>query len=111
MASGLIGVPLGSFLAQKYRVRWHQADPLICAIGLIISVPLLFFAIVTVTANSVLCYTLVFFGQLSLNLNWSIVADILLVRDLTFLSSWIFKFLSTSLKFFDINIAVCSNTN
>ncbi|XP_017754340.1 PREDICTED: protein spinster isoform X2 [Eufriesea mexicana] len=78
MAAGLIGVPLGSFLAQKLRVHWHQADPLICALGLLLSVPLLFFATITVNTNSVLCYTLIFFGQLSLNLNWSIVADILL---------------------------------
>ncbi|CAL7947515.1 unnamed protein product [Xylocopa violacea] len=78
MASGLIGVPLGSFLAQKLRVRWQQADPLICAAGLLISVPLLFFATITANTNTVLCYTLIFFGQLSLNLNWSIVADILL---------------------------------
>lgn len=79
MAAGLIGVPLGSFLAQRLRVHWHQADPLICAVGLLISVPLLFFATLTVNTNSALCYTLIFFGQLSLNLNWSIVADILLV--------------------------------
>ncbi|XP_003704043.1 lysolipid transporter protein spinster isoform X1 [Megachile rotundata] len=78
MAAGLIGVPLGSLLAQKLRVNYQQADPLICAVGLLISVPLLFFATLTANTNSVICYTLVFFGQLSLNLNWSIVADILL---------------------------------
>lgn len=78
MASGLIGVPLGSAIAQKLRVYWQQADPLICAVGLLISVPLLFFAMITAKTNSVLCYTLIFFGQLSLNLNWAIVADMLL---------------------------------
>lgn len=81
MASGLIGVPLGSAIAQKLRVYWQQADPLICAVGLLISVPLLFFAMITAKTNSVLCYTLIFFGQLSLNLNWAIVADMLLVSD------------------------------
>ncbi|CAK9812214.1 Protein spinster [Anthophora quadrimaculata] len=78
MTAGIIGVPLGAYLAQKLRVRWKQADPLICAAGLLISVPLLFFASITANTNAVLCYTLIFFGQLSLNLNWSIVADILL---------------------------------
>ncbi|XP_012225407.1 protein spinster isoform X2 [Linepithema humile] len=78
MASGLIGVPLGSFIAQRLRTRWQQADPLICAIGLLISAPLLFFAIITANTNSNLCYVLIFFGQVSLNLNWSIVADMLL---------------------------------
>lgn len=78
MLAGIIGVPLGSYLAQKLRVRWQQADPLICAAGLLISVPFLFFATLTANTNSAACYALVFFGQLSLNLNWSIVADILL---------------------------------
>lgn len=81
MSSGLIGVPLGSTIAQKLRVYWQQADPLICAVGLLISAPLLFFAMITANTNPVLCYTLVFFGQLSLNLNWAIVADMLLVSD------------------------------
>lgn len=81
MVSGLIGVPLGSFIAQKLRIRWQQADPLICALGLLISVPLLFFAVITANTNSNLCYALIFFGQVSLNLNWSIVADMLLVSD------------------------------
>lgn len=78
MLAGLIGVPMGSLLAQKLRVQWQQADPLICAMGLLISVPLLFFATITANTNSVVCYILIFFGQLSLNLNWSIVADMLL---------------------------------
>ncbi|XP_020279070.1 protein spinster isoform X2 [Pseudomyrmex gracilis] len=78
MAAGLIGVPLGSTIAQKLRVHWQQADPVICATGLLISAPLLFFSIITANINSTLCYVLIFFGQVSLNLNWSIVADMLL---------------------------------
>jgi len=81
MTSGLIGVPLGSTIAQKLRTYWQQADPLICAAGLLISVPLLFFAMITANTNPALCYTLIFFGQLSLNLNWAIVADMLLVNN------------------------------
>lgn len=80
MLAGLLGVPLGSILAQKLRVRYHQADPLICAVGLLISVPLIFFAVITADSNATLCYILIFFGQLALNLTWSIVADILLVN-------------------------------
>lgn len=78
MTSGLIGVPLGSMLAQKLRVRWPTADPLICAVGLLISAPLIFFASITANTNDTLCYILIFFGQVSLNLNWAIVADMLL---------------------------------
>ena len=87
MLAGLIGVPMGSLLAQKLRVHWQQADPLICAMGLLISVPFLFFATITANTNSVVCYILIFCGQLSLNLNWSIVADILLVCSFKFSSS------------------------
>ena len=81
MIAGLIGVPFGSMLAQKLRVRWHQADPLICAVGLLISAPLIFLGSVFASTNSIACYTLIFFGQLALNINWSIVADMLLVSS------------------------------
>ncbi|XP_034942210.1 protein spinster isoform X3 [Chelonus insularis] len=78
MLAGLIGVPLGSFMAQKLRLIWHQADPLICAVGLLVSTPLIFFAVLTANSHSIICFFLIFFGQLALNLTWSIVADILL---------------------------------
>ncbi|KAI4498585.1 hypothetical protein M0802_006291 [Mischocyttarus mexicanus] len=78
MMSGIIGVPLGSFLAQKLRVHWATIDPLICAIGLLISAPLIFFATITANTNANLCYILIFLGQVALNLNWAIVADMLL---------------------------------
>ncbi|XP_015110235.1 protein spinster isoform X3 [Diachasma alloeum] len=78
MLAGLIGVPVGSIMAQRMRIRWHQADPLICGIGLLVSAPMIFFAIVTSSGNSIVCFVLIFLGQLALNLNWSIVADMLL---------------------------------
>jgi hypothetical protein len=79
MLSGLIGVPLGSIVAQRLRARYPTIDPLICAIGLLISSPLLFAASLCASVNSNACYTLIFFGEVFLNLNWSIVADMLLV--------------------------------
>lgn len=79
MVAGLIGVPFGSYLAQRLRVSYPHADPLICAIGLLVSVPLIFFGAVFASSNSMICYTFIFFGQIALNLNWAIVADILLV--------------------------------
>ncbi|XP_021952664.1 protein spinster isoform X2 [Folsomia candida] len=78
MLSGLIGVPLGSYAAQKFRIRNGRADPLICAFGLLASTPLMFLAAVTAQYHTVACFTLIFFAELFLNLNWSIVADILL---------------------------------
>jgi hypothetical protein len=79
MLSGLVGVPLGSIAAQKLRTRYPRVDPLICAVGLLLSAPLLFAASLTLTWSPVLCYILIFLGEVTLNLNWSIVADILLV--------------------------------
>jgi hypothetical protein len=79
MLSGLIGVPLGSILAQRLRSQYPGVDPMICAIGLLISSPLLFGASLCANVNSNACYALIFFGEVFLNLNWSVVADMLLV--------------------------------
>lgn len=80
MVAGIIGVPLGSILSQKINKCFPTADPLICAFGLISSVPLLTGAMIIVTQSTLSTYVLIFLGQLSLNMNWAIVADILLVR-------------------------------
>lgn len=79
MTSGLIGVPLGSYLAQRFRLRSHNCDPLICAWGLFISAPMVFIALVLARINAFGCFFFVFLAEVSLNLCWSIVADILLV--------------------------------
>ncbi|XP_071449409.1 protein spinster [Hetaerina americana] len=78
MVAGLIGVPAGSLLATKLRPRYPKADPLICAFGLLASTPLLFVGAIFARSSEAICYTSLFFGQLFLNLNWSIVADMLL---------------------------------
>ncbi|XP_021696331.1 protein spinster isoform X1 [Aedes aegypti] len=78
MATGIIGVPLGSYLSQRYNRKYPRADAYICAIGLILSAPLLAGAMLTVNVNATLAYVLIFFAELTLNLNWAIVADILL---------------------------------
>lgn len=88
MVSGIIGVPLGTYLAQKLKTKSHRYDPIICAGGLLISAPLLASSMIMVTADEKLAYVLVFFGEVALNLNWAIVADILLVR-----SYFLFRFI------------------
>lgn len=85
MMSGLIGVPLGSYLAQRLRVNYPRADAYICACGLIGSAPVLFAASLYATHSAGLCYFLIFIGEVMLNMNWSIVADILLVSSTTLL--------------------------
>ncbi|KAK9739316.1 Major Facilitator Superfamily [Popillia japonica] len=78
MASGLLGVPAGSFLAQRLRHAFARIDPHICAGGLLLSAPMIFMALITAAYSDAVCYTFVFFGEFFLNLTWSIVADILL---------------------------------
>ncbi|XP_035784897.1 protein spinster-like isoform X1 [Anopheles albimanus] len=78
MTTGIIGVPLGSYLSQRLSVKHPQADAYICAAGLFISAPLLLGVLFAVRVNIYLAYALIFFGEVALNLNWAIVADILL---------------------------------
>ncbi|XP_060521641.1 protein spinster isoform X2 [Cylas formicarius] len=78
MISGLIGVPTGSYLAQRLRHRVHRIDAYICGFGLLLSSPFVFFAIFSAKYSAPVCFTMVFFGEFFLNLTWSIVADILL---------------------------------
>ena len=108
MFSGLLGVPLGPLLAQIFRSRFPRVDPLVCAGGLMLSAPICFFAILTPTTNKTLCYSLIFFGELFLNLNWSIVADILLVSIAS--SGFIVEGLMFSLNLNDWYFAVCCPT-
>lgn len=79
MVAGLIGVPLGSFTAQALRPRHSNIDPLVCAGGLLTSTPLVYFALITAKYHTGFSYAFMFFGELFLNLTWSIVADMLLV--------------------------------
>lgn len=84
MTAGIIGVPLGSYLSTKLSKTYPRSDPVICAIGLLVSAPLIGASMIVVTANSTLAYLLVFLGEVALNCNWAIVADMLLVRLTSF---------------------------
>ncbi|KAI5718991.1 hypothetical protein M8J76_003372 [Diaphorina citri] len=78
MLSGLIGVPLGSLLSQRLKHKYERADPLICAFGLIASAPLIFAALILADRSLAWCFVCMFLGEIFLNLNWSIVADMTL---------------------------------
>lgn len=75
-----MGVPLGSILSTKLSKRYPRSDPVICAVGLLLSAPLIAASMIFVTYSAPLAYLCVFLGELALNLNWAIVADMLLVR-------------------------------
>ncbi|XP_037911506.1 protein spinster isoform X2 [Hermetia illucens] len=78
MIAGIIGVPVGSYLAQTLRKRTTQWDPLICAWGLFISTPMAYFTLITSHHSTSWCFLFVFLAEVTLNLCWSIIADILL---------------------------------
>lgn len=79
MFAGLIGVPLGSAIAQRLRPIDSSCDPLVCAFGLLTSAPFVYFGLVVAKYSDFWCYICVFLAQVTLNLSWSIIADMLLV--------------------------------
>lgn len=81
MIAGLIGVPLGSILATRFRHQVENCDPYICAAGLLSSAPMVYLALYLSRSSASWCFLFIFGAQLALNLCWSIVADILLVRS------------------------------
>lgn len=81
MLAGLLGVPLGAYLGATLLKRWPRAHPVICGVGLLISAPLFTLSIICSERYFYTPFALIFVGQIALNLNWSIVADMVLVRD------------------------------
>ncbi|XP_055849862.1 protein spinster isoform X3 [Episyrphus balteatus] len=78
MTAGIAGVPLGSFLSQYFRRTIPNCDPYICACGLLLSSPMVYLALILPRTSSFMCYSFVWLAQITLNITWSIVADILL---------------------------------
>ena len=78
MMSGIIGVPLGMMLSTKLKPKYPRADPIICATGLLVSAVFISLGMFFCHVNVILAFVLLFIGEIALNLNWSIVADMLL---------------------------------
>ncbi|XP_053219723.1 protein spinster homolog 1 isoform X3 [Podarcis raffonei] len=76
--TGVLGVSAGVEISRRWRRTNPRADPLVCATGLLGSVPFLFLAVVTAKQSIVATYVFIFIGETLLSLNWAIVADILL---------------------------------
>lgn len=80
MVSGMIGVPLGALFSTFLREKYPRGDPMICGSGLILSSVFIFATFFYARSNIFMGFAFVFLGEIALNLNWSIVADILLVN-------------------------------
>ncbi|CAG9102220.1 unnamed protein product [Plutella xylostella] len=78
LVSGVLGVPLGSWLGAALVKRFPRAHPVICAGGLLASAPALAAAIAATEGYFYAPFILTFIAELALNLNWAIVADMCL---------------------------------
>uniref|UniRef100_A0A8C7USW3 Protein spinster homolog 1 n=1 Tax=Oncorhynchus mykiss TaxID=8022 RepID=A0A8C7USW3_ONCMY len=78
VVSGILGVASGAEVSRRLRLRTPKADPLVCALGLLLSAPFLYLAIVFAQASPTATYVFIFLGETFLSMNWAIVADILL---------------------------------
>uniref|UniRef100_A0A3Q3IDT7 Major facilitator superfamily (MFS) profile domain-containing protein n=1 Tax=Monopterus albus TaxID=43700 RepID=A0A3Q3IDT7_MONAL len=78
VVTGIVGGGLGTGLSRWFRDKVSNADPLICAAGMLGSVPCLFITIFVASASIPATYVFIFLGELLLSLNWAVLADILL---------------------------------
>ncbi|XP_036003851.1 protein spinster homolog 1 [Fundulus heteroclitus] len=78
VVTGVLGVFSGVQASRLLRTRTAQADPLVCAAGLLLSAPFLYLAIVFAQGSTAATYAFIFLGETFLSMNWAIVADILL---------------------------------
>merc|ERR1719234_2644064 len=78
MLSGIVGVPLGMTLSTSLKAKYPRVDPLVCGAGLMISAVFLLLGLALANQNIFACFAFIFLGSVALNLNWSIVADMLL---------------------------------
>ncbi|XP_053341261.1 protein spinster homolog 3 [Clarias gariepinus] len=78
VGTGIVGVLIGSFISRKLKDKVANADPLICAVGMLSSSPCLFIAMTLASMSIPATYTFIAIGEILLSLNWAIIADILL---------------------------------
>ncbi|KAE8288004.1 Protein spinster-like protein 3 Spinster-like protein 3 [Larimichthys crocea] len=78
LVTGIMGGCLGTLLSRRFRDKVPNADPIICAVGLLGSAPCLFVAIFVASASIPATYVFIFLGEVLISLNWAVMADILL---------------------------------
>ncbi|XP_011482049.2 protein spinster homolog 3 [Oryzias latipes] len=78
VATGILGGAVGTTLSRTFRDKVPYADPLICGVGMLGSVPCIFIIIFVAASSIPATYVFIFCGELLLSLNWAVMADILL---------------------------------
>lgn len=81
-AAGFIGVILGSSAAQYFRQYDARADPIVCAVGVFVAVPMTFFGLVFARSHTSLSWLLLFLSVTALSTNWAVVSDMVLSTTL-----------------------------
>lgn len=76
--AGFLGVILGSSLAQYFRKYDARADPLVCAAGIFLAVPLIFLGLLLARSFTSMSWILLFLAVTALSTNWAVVSDMLL---------------------------------
>lgn len=86
MAAGVIGVPLGAEISRRLRRYFDiKSDAYVCCTS---AVGALFFCVpflLTTPHLGFQLYTVMFFGQVFLNMGWAVVVDIAMVRKVSIL--------------------------
>ncbi|KAI2804206.1 Protein spinster 3 [Blomia tropicalis] len=75
---GIVGVLIGSSSSQFLRGRYATIDPIICGVGVLISIPCTFIAIYLARSHPMISWINIFLAITFLSVNWSVVVDILL---------------------------------
>ncbi|XP_060077281.1 protein spinster homolog 1-like [Ylistrum balloti] len=78
VVAGLTGVAIGGETSRRLKGRYPRADPIICAVGMLVGTPFLFFALYVSPYSTTIAWVLIFLGETAVCINWSIVNDILL---------------------------------
>ncbi|CAN9501583.1 unnamed protein product [Ophioblennius macclurei] len=78
VATGILGGVLGTTLSRRFRQKRPNIDPIICASGMLGSVPCLLIIIFVASSSIPATYVFIFLGEWLLSLNWAVTADILL---------------------------------
>lgn len=76
--AGFLGVILGSSAAQYFRKYDARSDPIVCAVGVFLAVPLTFFGLVFARSYTSLSWLLLFLSVTALSTNWAVVSDMVL---------------------------------
>ena len=77
-AGGIIGVVMGVSGSQYYRFYNPRADPLVCAVGVLIAVPFTFLCLALAHKSPAFSWICIFIAVTFMSTNWSIVADMIL---------------------------------